>query len=90
MNILVHVFLLQVGASSGYIPRSDITGSSVSAMTSFLSICQNDFQSGFTSLQSHMLWKSVTLSPYYLQHFLSLEFFILAILTGGGGGVGRG
>ena len=30
MNIVEHVFLLQVGASSGYMPRSGIAGSSSS------------------------------------------------------------
>ena len=29
MNLVEHVFLLQVGASSGYMPRSGIAGSSV-------------------------------------------------------------
>jgi hypothetical protein len=32
MNIVEHVFLLQVGASSGYMPRRDIAGSFGSIM----------------------------------------------------------
>jgi hypothetical protein len=52
MNIMEHVSLLHVGASSGYIPRSGIVGSSGSTMSNFLRNCQTDFQSGCTSLQS--------------------------------------
>jgi hypothetical protein len=33
-------------------------------------------------LQSHQQWRSVPLSPHPLQHLLSSEFLILAILTG--------
>jgi hypothetical protein len=39
MNIVEHVFLLPVGASSGYMPRRDIAGSSGSTMSSFLRNC---------------------------------------------------
>jgi hypothetical protein len=82
MNIVEHVSLLHVGASLGYVPRSGIAGSSGSTMSNFLRNCQTDFQSGFTSLQSHQQWRSVPLSPHPHQHLLSLEFLILAILTG--------
>jgi hypothetical protein len=44
------VSLLQVGASSGYMPRSGIAGSSGSTMLNVLPNCQTDFQSGCTSL----------------------------------------
>jgi hypothetical protein len=80
MNIVEHVFLLQVGASSGYMPRSGIAGSSSSAMFNFLRNHQTDFQSGFTSLKSHNQWRGVPLSPNPCQHLLSPEFLILAIL----------
>jgi hypothetical protein len=62
MNIVEHVSLLEVGASSGYMPRSGIPGYSGRSMSNFLrksdflriqNYCQNDFQSGWTSLQSH-------------------------------------
>ena len=82
MNIVKHVSLLHVGASSGYMPRSGISGSPGSTMSNFLRNCQTDFQSGCTSLQSHQQWRSVPLSPHPCQHLLSPEFLILAILTG--------
>ena len=75
MNIVECVSLLQVGTSSGYMPRRGIAGSSGSTMSNFLRNCQNDFQSGCTSLQSHHQWRSAPLSPYPHQHLLSPEFF---------------
>jgi hypothetical protein len=80
MNIVEHVSLY-VGASSRYMPRSGIAGSSASTISNFLRNCQTDFQSGCTSLQSHQQWRSVPLSPQPHQHLLSPEFLILAILT---------
>ena len=82
MNIVEHVSLLHVGASSGYMPRSGIAGSSGSTMSNFLRNRQTDFQSSCTSLQSHQQWRSVPLSPNPHQHVLLPEFFILAILIG--------
>ena len=82
MNIVEHVSLLYDGESSGYMPRSGIAGSSGRTISNFLSSQQTDFQSGFTSLQSHQEWLSVPLSPHPHQHLLSPEFLILAILAG--------
>jgi hypothetical protein len=82
MNIVEHVYLLQVGESSVYMPRSGIAGSSGRTISKFLRNCQTDFQSGCTSLQSHQQWRSVPLLPHPPQHLLSPEFLILAILTG--------
>jgi hypothetical protein len=82
MNTVDHVSLLHVGASSEYMPRSGIAGSSGRTMSTFLRNRQIDFQSGCTNLQSHQQWRSVPLSPHPCQHLLSLEFLILAILTG--------
>jgi hypothetical protein len=43
MNIVEYVSLLHVGASSGYMPRSGIAGSSGSTMSSFLRNLEIDF-----------------------------------------------
>jgi hypothetical protein len=80
MNIVVHVSLLYVGASFGYIPRSGIAGSSDRAMPNFLRNHQIDFQS-CTRLQFHPKWRSIPRSPHSCQHLLSPEFLILAILS---------
>jgi hypothetical protein len=53
MNIVEHVSLLSVGASSGYMPRSSIAGASGRTMSTFLRNHQTDFQRGCTSLQSY-------------------------------------
>jgi hypothetical protein len=55
------VSFLPVGASTGYMPRRGIAGSSGSTMSNFLRNRQTDFQSGCTSLQSHQQWRSVPL-----------------------------
>jgi hypothetical protein len=81
MNTVEHVSLLPVGTSSGYMPRRGIAGSSCSTMSNFLRNLQSDFQSGCKSLQSHQQWQSVSFSPHPCQNLLSLEFWILAILT---------
>jgi hypothetical protein len=74
MNIVEHMPLWYVGASSGYVPRSGIAGSSRSTMPNFLRNHQADFQSGCTSLQSHQQWRSVSLSLHSHQHLLSPKF----------------
>jgi hypothetical protein len=82
MNIVEHVCLLHVGASSGYMLRNSIAGFSGSTMSNFLRNHQTDFQNCCTSLQSHQQWRSGPLSPHPHQHLLSPEILILAILTG--------
>ena len=77
VKIVEHVSLLNVGSSSGYMPRRGIAGSTGSTMSSFLRSHQTDFQSGCTSLQSHQQWRSVPLSPHPRQHLLSPEFFLI-------------
>jgi hypothetical protein len=68
MNIVEHVPLWHGGASLGYIPMSGIAGSSGRSISNLLRNCQIDFQSGCTSLHFHQQWRSVHLSPHYLQH----------------------
>jgi hypothetical protein len=53
MNIVEHVPLLHVGASSGHMPRSGIVGSSGSTISSFLRSLETDFKSGCSNLQFH-------------------------------------
>jgi hypothetical protein len=60
INIVEHLFLLHVGASSGYICKSSIVGPSGITMSNFLRNCQADFQSGCTILQSHQQWRNVS------------------------------
>ena len=57
MKIVKHVSLLRVGTSSGYMPKRGIAGSSSSTMSNFLRNLQTEFQSGYTSLQSHQQWR---------------------------------
>jgi hypothetical protein len=82
MNIVEHGYLLYVGVSFGYMPKSSIAGSSGSNMFNLLRNCPTDFQSGCTSLQSHQQWRSVLLSPHPHQHLLSPVILIFAILIG--------
>jgi hypothetical protein len=82
MNIVEHVSSLQVGTSSGYMPRRGIAGISSNTMSNFLRNCQTDFQSGCTNLHSYQQWRSIPLSPNPCQHLVSTEFLILLILTG--------
>jgi hypothetical protein len=62
--------------------RSGKAGSSCRTISNFLRNHQNDFQSGFTGLQSHQQWRSVPFSPRPCQHLLSPVFLMLGILTG--------
>jgi hypothetical protein len=81
INIVEHVYLLHVGASSECMTRSGIGGSSGSTISNFLRNLQTDFQSSCTSLQSQQQSRSVPLSPHPYYHRLSPEFFFLAILS---------
>jgi hypothetical protein len=82
MNIVEHASLLQVGASSGYMPRNGIAGSCGSTTSNFLRHHQTDFQSDCTSWQSHQQWRNIPLYPRSHKHLLTPEFLIFAILRG--------
>ena len=81
MNIVEHMPMWYGGASFGYISKSGIAGSSGMSISNYLRYLQIDFQSGCTSLQSHQQWRSIPHCPHPLQHVLSPEVLILAILT---------
>ena len=80
-NNQIHVSF-SILVSSGYMPRSGIAVSHVGFIPSFLRNLHTIFHSGCIHLQSHQQCKSNPFSLHLFQHLLSVDFLMMAILTG--------